>query len=366
MKLFDTISRLMVVALLASAPVDVQAESWPESPPAEWTSLMERARAEGGIVVVGNAEIEDGLLDAFTSDTGIPATAVTGNRNEVQARVTRELETGQATFDVYLGGRTSYEYSDKGLLAPIAPMLMLPEVTDGSQWLDGELKWVDRAKTYLPLPSAYVSGFVLVNSDLVDASTIKSWDDLLAPELAGKIAIHDVAIRGAGISLATYLADVKGAGYLQALFGSQIKGVTKDYRELTDWIARGTYAIALGTRSVDIEHYQAQGVKSLRVVQMDDAPGYVSGGAAVMAIPADAPHPAAAQVFANWFLSQRGQEAFAKVSAAPTYRLDVENQGWPTYIEMLPGVTYVNTYDQEWTETYEPALVDIVKQAAGE
>lgn len=337
----------------------IPALAWPDNPSDEWQALIEAATAEGGVTVLANANLGDDFIATFSADTGVPITLSVGRHGEGRARFNRETETGQATFDAFIGGRSSYELADKGLLTAVAPLLILPEVTDGANWRDSAMPWIDSAKTYLPMPIGYVSAFVLINKDVIDPASVTVWDDLLSPDLAGRIAMHDPTVpggTGAGASVSLFLAEAKGQTYLETLYGTQIGETTADYRQLVDWVARGTYPVVLGTRALDIERYRAEGVDNLAVLNMQDVPGYISGGTSIMAIPASAPNKAAAQVFANWFLSRSGQAAFARAARAPSFRTDVTGGDWPEYLNPEPGRVYINQYDQSWAETVEPAL----------
>lgn len=343
----------------------IPALAFPDNPSAEWQALIEAAKAEGGVTVLANANLGDDFSAAFTADTGVPMTLAVGEHGEGRARFYRETETGQATFEVFIGGRSSYELADKGLLAAVAPMLILPEVTDGANWRDGAMPWIDKSKTYLPMPIGYVSAFVLINKDILDPASVKVWDDLLKPELAGRIAMHDPTVpggTGAGASVSLFIAEAKGQAYLESLYGTQIGETTADYRQLVDWVARGTYPVALGTRALDIERYREEGVENLQVLNMQDVPGYISGGTSIMAIPASAPNKAAAQVFANWFLSRPGQAAFSRAARAPSFRTDVAGGDWPDYLNPEPGRVYINQYDQNWAETVEPGLRTVLDE----
>ena len=73
-----------------------------------------------------------------------------------------------------------------GLLEPIAPQLLLPGVAPAN-FRGGTLKWMDTSSQYLLQGAEYVFGWLLVNKDKVDPSSIKSWRDLLDPKYCGKI-----------------------------------------------------------------------------------------------------------------------------------------------------------------------------------
>jgi len=363
---FGSAVSLLVAAFLGMSAASASAQGWPEQSTPEFDSLLAEARAERQVIIFSTQDLTNAFLESFERDTGIQAIQIIGNRSEGLARFTRETEAELSSFDVYIGGRRVYELVEEGKLVAIAPQLMLPEVTDLQNWRDSRIAYVDAAEQFAPLPSHFASGFVLVNTNLVDPTQIRNWSDLLKPEFKGKIASHDPGIRGSGLSVGIYLAEVMGEDFLKDLFQGQEMARTSDYRQVTDWVARGTYPIALGALSRDIENYVAEGVDWLQVVKMEDGPGYLSGGAAVMAIPTSTPHSAAAMVFANWYLSKAGQTAFSIAYQQPSDRLDVPNGGWPDYVVPLAGVHYIDQYNETWTRENEGRLVDIVNRALGQ
>src|SRR6185369_8321085 len=57
-----------------------------------------------------------------------------------------------------------------------------------------------------------------------------------------------------------------------------------------------------------------------------------------------APHPNAATVFLNWFLTRPGQEAFHRPHLYPSLRTDVPREYVPEYILPKPQLEYVAGY----------------------
>ena len=198
------------------------------------------------------------------------------------------------------------------------------------------------------MPSIYAAGGILINTDIIDPASITSWDDLLAEGMLDQVVMHNPARPGAGETLAMYLIDVKGEDFVRELLGNDRITLTSDYRQVVDLVARGTNPIALGALLANIQHYEDRGVDNLEIFWTNDVPGYVLGGGAVLAVPAGAPHPKAAAVFANWFLSQNGQEALALTQALPTDREDVDADLWPEYSDPRNRPELLNLYSQSW------------------
>ena len=95
--------------------------------------------------------------------------------------------------------RVDWYMLDEGILDPIEPWLVLPEVKDPKQWWGGHL-WVDNAKRFVYSFQAYLSEVIWYNTDLLKPSEIRSFDDFLNPKWKGKIGYLDPRTPGAGDS----------------------------------------------------------------------------------------------------------------------------------------------------------------------
>ena len=83
------------------------------------------------------------------------------------------------------------------MLEPIKPALILPEITDTSQWYQKRHHYADPEGQYI---FSYVGsatyGAVNYNTKLVDAKEFKSYWDLLNPKWKGKIVARDIRVPG--------------------------------------------------------------------------------------------------------------------------------------------------------------------------
>ena len=107
----------------------------------EWEKTLAAAQREGSVVVSAlSGELLRQVLLSFEQDyPGIKVKYQSGNLRDLWPVVYREREMGQYLWDVRVGGvdASTYQAKDKGLLDPILPALMLPEVVDDSKWLGG-------------------------------------------------------------------------------------------------------------------------------------------------------------------------------------------------------------------------------------
>jgi ABC-type glycerol-3-phosphate transport system substrate-binding protein len=119
----------------------------------EWGKTVQLAKKEGQLVNYGGEEIiHPEILKAFNKDyPEIKVTTAGGHGSELGARILAERRAGKYLVDLYAGGPTTpYRalYLSKAL-DPIAPLLLLPEVTDVSKWFTGKHVYADPEDRYL-------------------------------------------------------------------------------------------------------------------------------------------------------------------------------------------------------------------------
>jgi ABC-type Fe3+ transport system substrate-binding protein len=344
----------------AAAPAPAAAS---ESP--EWAGLVQAAQQEGRVMVANSAldpAWRAAVPETFSRRYNVSVEAMSLASGELIARAKREHAAGQQTMDLYVGGAPSgWSLLGDDMLQPIAPLLIQPEVTDPQLWRSGRLKVLDPEPGYHLQTAEWVMTDLTVNRDLTDPRQITTWQDLLKPEYRGKIAAFDPRAPGPGQSTAVHLFARFGPSYLEKLYVGQEVQYTKDTRQLGEWLARGTYPIALSLLPATIETLTQEGFHFERVFPAD-APGALTGGNGVLFTFKNAPHPHAAQLFVNWFASREGQEVWAKTIREPTLRADVDLSPVPSYIVPAAGVDYkIDHYNYEfYNETRKEATDAII------
>src|SRR6185503_5944743 len=194
---------------------------------------------------------------------------------------------------------------------------------------------------------SYLGSVPFYNSNLVKPGELTTWKDLLKPQFKGKIVIYDPRAGGPGQQAAAYLASDLGMDYVKALYVGQSPVFSVDSRQMVEWLARGVHLVALGVLAPDYLAFRDAGIKHIVPLSMKDGPGTVSGGFSVILLPKKAPHPNAQTVFLNWFVSQPGQEVFARAWNAPSRRTDVKIDSIPEYIVPKAGVKYQDQYNED-------------------
>jgi ABC-type Fe3+ transport system substrate-binding protein len=349
---------------MAASSLAMAAE-WDAGAPKVWGDLLAAAKKEGAVVVSVCSGATETLGKAFKRDTGIDISFVTGSIPELGSKWDAELKSGRVTTDVRLDGTSSPPYAKQGYLVPVKDELLLPNVTNQSNWLNGRLLWMDSGQKFLPVPAEYVAAFPLINTDLIDAKSITKWADLLKPEFKGKIASFDPTDPiGSGTSL--YLAKLHGVDFIGQLYKGQEIVLSRDRRQLIEWVARGTYPIVLGADAAqELQQFRDAGVTSIKALTMSDGPGNLIGGCSVVSLPKQTPHPAAARVFVNWFLSKNGQEAYVAGMHQPSDRQDIANEGVPDYLIPKPGLDYFTSYEETYVLEIRPQVLKDIGRIIG-
>lgn len=143
------------------------------------------------------------------------------------------------------------------------------------------------------------------NTNIVQGNAVpKSYEDLLKPELRGKIgfATTDTGARVIGAMLMT-----KGTEFVQKLKAQQISLHPMSGRAILDMVISGELGVSPTTF---LSHSRVSIGKGapIKWVPMDVVPTNAGG----VAFPAHAPHPHAALLFGDFLLSPEGQKFLSK------------------------------------------------------
>jgi len=336
----------------------------------DWEKILARARQDGRVTLgtnLGTPEFRQAVTTAFPKRYGIPVELRVLEGAELVTVAGRECAAGRVSMDVLLGGLSELiTLHPKGCLAPVKPKLLLPEVADGKYWRGGALKFNDLEGQYLLQLSEFASfGRLLFNTDHVKPQELRTTGDLLKPKFKGKIAGFDPRMSGAGQATAAYLLTVLGEDYIRKLYLGQSIVYSTNHRQLSEWIARGTYAMALGVQERGFEPFLKEGFPLKVLNSLDDAPGYLLGGSGVVKIMKDAPHPDGAVVLLNWLASKEGQEISSRTVVQPSRRVDVQLDDVPSYLYPKPGVKYLDTYTHDFYVKKRPEVAKVLTNLLG-
>lgn len=292
----------------------------------DWEQTVAAAKKEGRVVISAlSGELLRQVLVSFEQDyPGIKVEYHAGNLRDFMPVLYKEREVGRYSWDLRIGGldAVTYEAKERGLLDPILPLLVLPEITDNSKWIGGlGSLFGDKEGKYVPHITGLLAGDLVVNRDIATEAEFKSAKDLIDPRWKGKIAVQDPRSGGSGTAALAILIEKYGEPFVRELLTRQNLVVSDNRRQLTEWLVRGRYPIVIGFGSAGpITEFQKQGLgKNVRPVAGYD---FIAGNSVILFN--KAPHPNAAKVYINWLMSKKTQERFAEIGKTNSLRVDVK------------------------------------------
>lgn len=205
---------------------------------------------------------------------------------------------------------------------PIRPILLHPDVLNNKAWRGGfEAGFLDKAKQWSFGFLFNEQHQLFKNTDLVKEGDLKSVKDLMDPRWKGKM-VFSSAESGAQLWLGTVLRENLGDDFVKKLYTEQEVTFLRDARQLTEGMVRGKYAIGIGVNIALLAELGGQGIGQ-NVVPLKLPESTFAAISSPLWLIKPAPHPNAARIFANWFLSPDGQRAFAEATKTNSRRLDV-------------------------------------------
>jgi len=318
----------------------------------EWTAVIEAAKKEGKVVVAGSPDpvMRNEIIPKFTARFGIPVEFVAGRSSQIVSRVETERAAGIFSIDVFLAGpdTSANELFNDKMIDPLRPHLVMPEVVDGSKWKTGKVWFIDPQEQFIVRAFSSVATLLFINTDQVKPDELRSMKDLLNPKWRGKISTEDPTTTGAGANKAARFLVQLGEEFVKNLYIDQKIVRTRERRQMTDWLARGTQPICLDCREDDVRPLLKDGFKVLEIFDINGAAPTINGSPWMLSLANKAPHPKAAQVFANWILSKEGLETYAKGYGSVTLRTDVDESFLNPGNVPKKGVKYFDDTDWKW------------------
>jgi iron(III) transport system substrate-binding protein len=310
---------VIVILWLLFASLSQSAESKPASQ-TDWEKAIAAAKKEGEVRLWGDQEItHPDIVAAFAKEYPfIKAVTVSGRVGELMPRIIAERRAGKYLADLYsggLGGRSFFDFLKTGVLDPIKPVLLLPEVVDGSKWLNGEHYYADGEKRFVFMYEGSLAGVGLhYNTNLVDLKEFKSYWDLLNPKWKGRILLYERVGVGSPSVVRFYYNAQLGPDFLRRLLTEMNLTVSQDRRQSSDWLASGKFPICIDCGDTDRAKQQGLPVDEFPHANLKEAGYEIStSGNSGLALVNNAPNLNAARVFANWFLSREGQTVWQAV-----------------------------------------------------
>lgn len=327
---------------------------------AEWQKTIEAAKKAGQVTIHTSSNQSNLLLESGAFQKRFPGIKVIVAYGDLFQRIMAERRAGKYLADVgFTGPGSLWQLYLAKALDPVADAIILPEVADESKWFRGKHQYVDAEEKYIFSAVGNVNfGEVFYNTKLVNPKDFRSLWDFLRPEWKGKMSARDVRTQGPGSVTMRFFYHLPELGpkFISRLFGEMDITLFRDQRQGVDWLGTGKYPICIFCNNTRIEAAKLQGlpVESFGLMK-EGAALIVSGGAITLVN--RAPHPNAAKVFINWFLSREGQIALQSVGGGSTnsQRIDIPKD--MVQPERIPqkGINYLDA--ETWERiSMEPVL----------
>jgi ABC-type Fe3+ transport system substrate-binding protein len=359
--------RLLLAAILllifAGLANSGEASGWQ----AEWQRTIEEAKKEGQLSLYGGLEItHPDIVSAFgKAFPFVKITSASGRAADMVTRIVAERRADKYLADITASGpngpRTLYLGK---MLDPITPALILPEVTDVTSWYGGRHWFADPENKYIFMfEGTIVSTGLSYNTKLVSADAIQSYWDLLDPKWKGKLLGLDP--RAAALPtpvLILYHRQGLGPGFLRRFYTETDITLFRDRRQGTNWLATGKFPLCHLCRDIDKAVQQGLPVDEIAPDKLKEGGTIGGGGSSVVALVNRAPHPSAAKLFINWYLSREGQSVWQKVmnvkevEASDSMRVDIAKD------EVLPDGRRVPGREYQVTGFLDPEPVQKLLQ----
>jgi len=187
-----------------------------------WDETLAAARAEGKVVVAGppDTQVRQALPAAFRARYGIALEYISARSTDSATRLRAERAAGIYAVDAAIAGiqtMATVYYREK-MLEPLRPVLILPEVVEGSHWKKGKLWFSDPEQEYVLRTFNTVNRAFTINTDEVRPDELRFHRDLLDPKWKGRISFMDPTVSGTGSNQAAQLYAQLGEDFLRQLF----------------------------------------------------------------------------------------------------------------------------------------------------
>lgn len=310
----------------------------------QWEATVEAGKKEGEVVIYGPHNPAYQQVWAIFQKTypEIQFTFVPGKGSDHAQRIVAERRAGKFLADLLMGGSSTYASFARGTMEPLTPLLIIPEVTDPTNWFDGKFYFADPQNN----AALIISGEIgtrrgSYNTNLVDPTEIQSWWDLLQPKWKGKLVTFDPRVAGGGgeTFLFFYYTPALGQKFITRILTETDILLTRDLQQGTDWLAQGKVLFQIGSGQ-PVMKAKKQGLPVDLLPHPMKEGEIMGGGSCCMAVINRAPHRNATKLFVNWVLSREGQSAWQKYTEVNSLRVDIAKSDLPPDDVPQRGVNY--------------------------
>jgi iron(III) transport system substrate-binding protein len=299
-------------------------------------AVLEGAKKEGSVVWYGTINVTDGrkVVDAF--EKKYPFLKVNFYRAGSQPllnRLTAEYRSGRYLADVTETNIVeSYFFQKKGYFQPYHS----PEAKFvPAQFKDSNGFWI----------ADYLNYYVIAyNTRLVSPSNSpRKYEDLLHPRWKGQFGLKDDSVRWFA-TLVDYMGEEKGKDFMRKLAAQNPRMIKGSYGLISELTAAGEVeaGVVLAATVETLKNDKQAPIDWENSV--DPAATSIVG----LHLLSKAPHPNAARLFIDFFLSAETQRLFATMNRVPA-RTDIK----PKSDKLDPAKLKIVVINPEISERYE-------------
>ena len=300
----------------------------------DWAKVLSAARREGKIAIAGapGKPYRDVVAAFETKFPNITLEYQGFTPAEFVPRFYKERQANKFLWDVYFNGPTTFDVEAKkaGDISPVRPVFILPEVKDEKAWYGGfQSAFLDKEKQFIFSFQTEIGAQAYINREMITEKELSTVEALTDPKWKGKIAVYDPRIDGAGNGRIAVWLGVFGEEFVKSLLKQDV-GLTRDRRQLVEWVVRGKYPIGVAISPPVLYQLQHEGVGSnVKPLGTSRTRGAyrLSSTNGVLRLINKASNPNAAILFINWLLSKEGQTAWVKSTGEASRRLELHKLG---------------------------------------
>ena len=292
-------------------------------------ALYEKAKEEGTVRIAGFPS--DFRRDAWLAfeerfpDITVEYVPIAGS--EANQRLQSEWENDVWEWDIIATGATYIlgSYATENHLVDLHDVIVLEEVLDDSAWLGGsfDANFLDAAGKYMFAFHVFIAETAFVRDDLTPVASFTTLADLLKPEYKGRICWVDPRLGGTPWFMTAFLLQSQGEDFVRELLTTQEPQIFATTQEMVaEMVRTDDCPIGIGVTRPVLKEFQDEGL-GLTIQRIEPPDGRFQGGSNFVSIPVNAPHPNAAALMANWFLTADGQTQWANLGRENSRRLDV-------------------------------------------
>lgn len=307
-----------------------------------WAKVIEAAKKEGTVNMYSYNLVGDvglAVANGFYERYGIKLEIITGRGAEFLERLKTEKRMGRVVADAADGSSLHLlNYKNEGFSISLPDKV--PVFREQGVWLTNVFGLDPKDKHIAGLSLNFYSPWINTKKLATPADMPQVWRDLLKPQWKGNMILTDPTTSGGPQQFFVPLMREKviDEDYLKALYKQDLL-LSSSLLEEGRMLARGERAMSIRGSISTLAKFAAEGAPIKAIDMKDGVVELISPTAVVIS---GGPHPNAALLFMNWFLSKEGHTAFTKAASAPPVRKDVTDPS-PETARITPQKPIVQT-----------------------